>query len=79
MAVTQGGLVWIIGGETVQTLSHNEAEALDPKTGKWVKTTRMNQGRHGTGAAVHNNQIYVVAGSANHGGGPELNTVEVMK
>jgi N-acetylneuraminic acid mutarotase len=79
IAVTQGGLVWIIGGETVQTLSHNEAEALDPKTGKWMKTTRMNQGRHGTGAAVHNNQIYIVAGSANHGGGPELNTVEVMK
>ncbi|QJD77045.1 Kelch repeat-containing protein [Spirosoma rhododendri] len=79
MAVAQDGKVWIIGGETVQTLSHNEAEALDPKTNTWIKTTRMNQGRHGTGAAVYNKQIYVVAGSANHGGGPELNTVEVMK
>ena len=78
-AVTQGGKVWIIGGESVQQLSHNEAEALDPKTNTWVGKTSMKQGRHGTGAVVHKGNIYIVAGSANHGGGPELNTVEVMK
>ena len=78
-AVTQGGKVWIIGGESVQLLSHNEAEALDPKTNTWTNTARMIQGRHGTQAVVYNGQIYIVAGSANHGGGPELNTVEVMK
>jgi N-acetylneuraminic acid mutarotase len=78
-AVTQGGKVWIMGGETVQLLAHNEAEALDPKTARWTSGPKMNQGRHGTQAVVYDGKIYIVAGSANHGGGPELNTVEVMK
>ncbi|UFH54034.1 Kelch repeat-containing protein [Spirosoma sp. KNUC1025] len=78
-AVTQGGKVWIIGGETTQLLAHNEAEALDPKTNRWTSGPKMQQGRHGTQAVVYDGKIYIVAGSANHGGGPELNTVEVMK
>ena len=78
-AVTQGGKVWIIGGETVQLLAHNEAEALDPKTNTWTAGPRLKQGRHGTQAVVHDEKIYIVAGSANHGGGPEINTVEVLK
>ena len=78
-AVTQGGKVWIIGGETVQLLAHNEAEYLDPKTNRWTSGPRLNQGRHGTQAVVYKDQIYISNGSANHGGGPELNTVEVLK
>ncbi|QJW89518.1 galactose oxidase [Spirosoma taeanense] len=78
-SVTQGGKVWIIGGETVQLLAHNEAEALDPKTNRWTAGPTLKQGRHGTQAVVHEGKIYIVAGSANHGGGPELNTVEVLK
>ncbi len=78
-AVVQGGKIWIIGGETVQLLAHNEAEALDPKTNRWTSGSRMNQGRHGTQAVVYKDKIYIANGSANHGGGPELNTVETMK
>lgn len=78
-AVTQGGKVWIIGGESPQLLAHNEAEALDPKTNRWTSGPKLKEGRHGTQAVVYNGKIYIVAGSANHGGGPELNTVEVMK
>lgn len=78
-AVTQGGKVWIIGGETVQLLAHNEAEVLDPKTSRWTSGPHLNQGRHGTQAVVYDNKIYIANGSANHGGGPELNTVEVLK
>lgn len=78
-AVTQGGKVWIIGGETVQLLAHNEAEYLDPKTNHWTSGPRLKQGRHGTQAVVYDNRIYIANGSANHGGGPELNTVEVLK
>lgn len=78
-AVTQGGKVWIIGGETVQLKAHNEAEVLDPKTNRWTAGPTLLQGRHGTQAVVHEGRIYIVAGSANHGGGPELNTVEMLK
>ena len=78
-AVTQGGKVWVIGGETVQLKAHNEAEILDPKTNRWTAGPTLQVGRHGTQAVVHEGKIYIVAGSANHGGGPELNTVEVLK
>lgn len=78
-AVTQGGKVWLIGGESPQLPAHNEAEYLDPKTNRWTSGPKLQQGRHGTQAVVYKNAIYIVAGSANHGGGPELNTVEVLK
>ncbi|WP_461141416.1 Kelch repeat-containing protein [Spirosoma pomorum] len=78
-AVTQGGNVWVIGGETQQLQAHNEAEVLDPKTNRWAAGPRLKQGRHGTQAVVYKGKIYIVAGSANHGGGPELNTVEILK
>lgn len=78
-AVTQGGKVWVIGGESTQVLSHNEAEELDPKTNLWIAGPTLKQGRHGTQAAVYKGNIYIVAGCGNHGGGPELNTAEVLK
>lgn len=56
-----------------------EVDVCDFKTNRWTTKTTLNQGRHGTQAVVYMGNIYIVAGSANHGGGPELNTVEVMK
>lgn len=78
-AVTNKGKIWILGGESPQLAAHNEAEILDPKTNTWTAGPRMKQGRHGTQAVVYKKKIYIVAGSANHGGGPELDTVEVLK
>ena len=78
-AVTKDNKVWVIGGESEQLLSHNQAEILDPKTNRWTSGPKLNEGRHGTQAVVYKNSIYILAGSANHGGGPELNTVEVLK
>ena len=60
-------------------LAHNEAEMLDPKNRHWIARPTLNQGRHGTQAVVYKSMIYIAAGSANRGGGPELNTVEVLK
>ncbi|WP_234736798.1 Kelch repeat-containing protein [Tellurirhabdus bombi] len=77
--VAKDGKVWVIGGESPQVLSHNETEIFDPKTNKWTAGPKLLQGRHGTQAVVHQNNIYIIAGSANHGGGPELSTVEVLK
>jgi N-acetylneuraminic acid mutarotase len=78
-AVSRDGKVWVIGGESSQKLAHNEAEILDPKTGQWTAGPFMKQGRHGTQAVVYKRNIYIAAGSANRGGGPELKTVEVLK
>lgn len=71
--------VIVIGGESgEQVPAHNEVEALNTRTMKWEKLAPLKQGRHGTGAVVVNGKIYTVAGSGNRGGGPELNSIEVM-
>lgn len=71
--------VIVIGGESgEQVPAHNEVEALNTRTMKWEKLPPLKEGRHGTGAVVVNGKIYTAAGSGNRGGGPELNSIEVM-
>ena len=78
-AVTLGSKVLIIGGESPQKLAHNQTEAFDVKTQTWSTLAPLQTGRHGTGAVVYKNKVYTAAGSANQGGGPEINTIEVME
>ncbi|KQS34268.1 galactose oxidase [Dyadobacter sp. Leaf189] len=79
MTVVYDNKIVVIGGESVaHTEAHNEVEAFNPKTNKWEKLPALHQGRHGTGAVILNKKIYVAAGSANRGGGPELNDMEVL-
>lgn len=78
-SVVVGNKVIVIGGESgEQVPAHSEVEALDTKTMKWETLSPLQQGRHGTGAVIANNRIYIVAGSGNRGGGPELNSIEVL-
>lgn len=70
----------VIGGESdAQAEAHNEVEAFNPKTQKWEKLPSMHQGRHGTQAVSLNKKIYIAAGSANRGNGPELNDMEILE
>jgi N-acetylneuraminic acid mutarotase len=78
-AVTLGNKVIIIGGESAQKLAHNQTEAYDVRSNTWQKMAPLETGRHGTQAVVHQNRVYIAAGSANQGGGPELATMEVME
>lgn len=79
-SVVQGKKVLIIGGESgAQVPAHSEVEAFNTKTMSWETLAPLNAGRHGTGAVNVNGKIYVVAGSGNRGGGPELNSIEVLR
>jgi N-acetylneuraminic acid mutarotase len=78
-AVALGSKVLIIGGESPQKLAHNQTEVFDVKTKTWETWAPLQTGRHGTQALVYQNKVYIAAGSANQGGGPELNTLEVME
>ena len=72
-------LVVVIGGESVaQKESHHEVEACDTKSGAWIKLAGLVTGRHDTGALVYKGKIYIAAGSANSGGGPDQDTIEVF-
>lgn len=69
----------IIGCESIaQKESHHEVEAFDPKTAIWTKLPNLATGRHDTGAVSYKNKIYIAAGAANRGGGPDQNTIEVL-
>jgi N-acetylneuraminic acid mutarotase len=78
-AVTLDSKVLIIGGESPQKLAHNQTEALDVLTNTWHTMSPLATGRHGTQAVVLGNRVFIAAGSANQGGGPELNTLEVLE
>lgn len=69
--------ILVIGGESVkQKKAHAEVEALNLKTLTWRSLPMLQRGRHGTGACVHNNEIYIASGSGNRGGKPELESME---
>ena len=78
-SVVLGKKVIVIGGESgEQVPAHSEVEAFNTTTMKWESLPDLKQGRHGTGAVIVNGKIYIAAGSGNRGGGPELNSIEVL-
>ena len=78
--VVKGQYLAVMNGETATQISgHAEVEILDTKTGQWSRLPNLRQGRHGTGVAYYQGKIYVAAGSANRGGGPELNEMESIR
>ena len=61
-------LIVVLGGElSPDTFPNNEA--YDPKSNAWRTLAPMPHGRHGTGAAVIGNSLYVAAGSLKPGSG----------
>jgi N-acetylneuraminic acid mutarotase len=71
-------LVVMNGESSAQETAHAEVEVLDTRSNTWSKLPKLLQGRHGTGTAYLNGKIWVHAGSANRGGGPELSSMEVL-
>ncbi len=79
-AIASGQHLIIIGGESVaHEAAHNEVEVFDTDTQQWDSLPDLNTGRHGTQGFLYNGKIYIAAGSANRGGGPELNDMEVFE
>jgi len=78
-----GGIVKIdnclvyLGGEGVQSQAYNETQCFNINTGKWSQLSPMHTGRHGSGAVLYKNTVYVAAGSPNKGGG-NLPTIEMF-
>ncbi|MFK7922671.1 MAG: DUF819 family protein [Bacteroidia bacterium] len=72
-----GNELLVLGGESPdQVPAHSEVEALNLKDYSWRSLGEMIEGRHGTGAVMHEGYMYVASGSGNRGGGPELETQE---
>ncbi|PHN08375.1 Kelch repeat-containing protein [Flavilitoribacter nigricans] len=70
----------VLGGETGdQEAAHSETEVLDVENHEWSRWASMVQGRHGTGAVVYRNKIFVASGCGKKGGAPEVPTMEVFE
>ena len=79
-AIAYKGKVVVIGGESIAHVeAHNEVEAYDVKKNVWEKWAKLTTTRHGTQVVQVKGKFYIGAGSKNRGGGPELNTVEVLE
>lgn len=77
--ISNGTHLVVMNGESnTQQPAHAEVEVLDTRTGTWSKLPNLNKGRHGTGVVYYKRKIYVAAGSANRGGGPELGDMEYL-
>lgn len=69
----------VIGGESgSQEEAHTEAEAYDPQKGEWSSMPSLTVGRHGTQAVVHDEAIYIAAGSKMRGA-DEINSQERLR
>ncbi len=70
----------VIGGETIeQQESHHDVEAFDTKSATWTKWPPLVTGRHDTQAITYKGKIYIAAGSAKQGGGPDQSSIEVLQ
>ena len=79
-SIVKGPYLVVLNGESIeQEPAHAEVEMLDTRTGTWSRLPDLQQGRHGTGAVYWNGKLYVAAGSANRGGGPELDNIEFLE
>ena len=73
------GNIVVLGGESdTQQAAHDEVEVLNVDSEKWKTLPPLNRGRHGTQVISLGNKMVIGAGSGNRGGGPELNSFEVL-
>ena len=71
--------LYYIGGETGELAASNKVYSFNLSKKRWTQRPSLSTGRHGTNAVVHDDKIYIAAGSGNQGGGPELSSIEVYE
>lgn len=77
--VAIGDHVLVIGGESGgPATAHAEVQALHVPSGVFRTLSPLVRGRHGTQAVVVGDRVWIAAGSGNRGGGPELDSLEVL-
>ena len=69
------GELLVIGGEG-NGQAYARVDALNVSTGNWRRLADLNHGRHGTGAIVSGDGVFITSGSPNQGGG-FMNNMEV--
>ena len=80
MMLAWGDEIIVGGGESgAQESSHFEMESFNTNEFTWRQWPKPVQARHGSGFAISGEYVYMASGSANRGGGPELQSIERLK
>ncbi|MCF2946994.1 hypothetical protein L0668_02670 [Paraglaciecola aquimarina] len=77
-AVAYNNRLYYTGGEHAPKAANNRTVSFDFASNTWIEEAKLNRGRHGTNAGLIGNKMYIAMGSGNKGGGPELNSIEVL-
>lgn len=81
IAATYHGQILYMGGELKNGRNggvFTDNEAFDPKTNTWSDLAPMPSGRHGAGAAVIADKLYVPGGGAKAGGSAFTDTLQIF-
>ena len=73
-----GGKIHYVGGEAGRMEAFAEMQIFDPDAGTWSMGAPLNRARHGTNCCVHDDKLWIAAGSGARGGEPELTSIEVI-
>ena len=65
-AASLNGKIFVFGGES-KLGTHNQTESYDPATNSWSSWASMPTARHGLGAVVVGQSIYVISGGPKPG------------
>lgn len=68
MATGYGGKVMVIGGETGRAAAFTRVDLYDPERDEWKRLRGMDVGRHASQPIVHEDHLYIAAGSVTRGG-----------
>ncbi|MGJ8679956.1 Kelch repeat-containing protein [Paraglaciecola sp.] len=78
-AVVYNNRLYYAGGEHAPKPASSRTVSFGLDAKQWQEEPKLKRGRHGTNAALIGNKMYIAMGSGNKGGGPELNSIEVLE
>ncbi len=68
-----------VGGESGRKEAYTDMQIFDPDADKLSTGAPLNRARHGTNCCVHDQKLWIAAGSGAQGGEPELTSIECIE
>lgn len=71
--------IYYVGGEAFRQEAFTEMQIFDVALDKWSMGPALNRARHGTNCCIHDQKLWIAAGSGARGGAPELTSLECIE
>ncbi len=77
-SIAHNNYIYFIGGENKHKPAVGTVYRYSIENNTWKQLPPLNTARHGSNLVVHDNNLYIGAGSGRQGGSPELTSVEKL-